>query len=241
MHRFTGKQICVTVFAVCLLGMHFLKRPLYMMLWGERSLNFSTATGERFADIGENLPWQNARISGYDIQYRLRKKYKVCGRAVWVDWNDGVINTWYHSALRPTTKLYNAVAAVDVSIIHGDTSADGNWQKIKFNHEERGLMYNYTYADNPIVNSAEINNNHVIPASFAVRRALAIIKKGEIAEFEGYLMDWKGTGKFADFEVETATYAGELHSKQLYGGKVGAGLCRQFYVTKITVGGYTFE
>ena len=212
-----------------------------MFLWGKQTSERNTAFYEQFADFDGVQPWKKAHIGGYDIQYSLRKKYKIRGRVVWVDWNDGIINTWYHSALRPTTKLYNAVAAVDVSIIHGATAADGNWQKIKFNHEERGLTYTYLYADNPIVNSDEINNNHVIPASFAVRRGLSILKKGEIAEFEGYLMDWRGTGRFADFKIETATYAGELHAKDLYGGRAGAGLCRQFYVTKLIVGGYVFE
>lgn len=241
MLRIQKKYIYIITIFLCFTVIKVGKRPLYMLIWGKPSSQKLSHTYEQFADIVPPQQWQETTISGYKIKYQLRKKYKVCGRVVWVDWNDGLINTWYHSAQRPSTKLYNAVAAVDVSIIHGATSADNNWNKIKFDHEERGLRYTYLYADNPIVNTDEINNNHVIPASSAIRRALAIIKKGEFVEMEGYLMDWKGTGKFANFNIKTATAAGDIHTEKLYGGRYGAGLCRQFYVTKVTINGYTFE
>ena len=67
------------------------------------------------------------------------------------------------------------------------------------------------------------------------------MKVGDIVELEGYLMDWNGTGKFSWFNIETAIEPGELHTKILFGGQQGAGLCRQFYITKISFNGYTFE
>ena len=236
----TRKQTIYLAMAVAIVGWHWLKPVTYNLIWGQKVAEKDAPLNESFEDLG-NQAWQAVNISGYDILYRLRVHYKVRGRVVWVDWNDGIINTWYHSAGKEGTKLYNAVAAVDVSIVHGKTSDENNLKKIKFDHEERGLTYKYMYADNPIINRDEINNNHVIPATRAVRRAIALIKKGDVAEFEGYLMDWRGTGKFSWFHIETATQKGEVHTKQLYGGLPGAEHCRQFYVTKVIYNGYQFE
>lgn len=230
-----------TAILLCLLIVKEGRRPLYQLLWGRYTGQQIELGGEEFAVFPDTDIWQRVEISGYVIDYQIRRKYKVNGRVVFVDWNDGIINTWYHAAANEGVKLYNAVSSVDVSVIHGATAEDGNWQKLKFKHEERGLSFRYQYADNPVVKHDEINNNHVIPATTAVRRAIAVMKVGEIVEMEGYLMDWKGTGKFSWFDIQTATEPGELHSKQLYGGVPGAGLCRQFYVTKVCFDGYCFE
>lgn len=231
----------IVAVVLCLVLVKEGRRPLYRLIWGTPGETYREAGGETFSAFAKPQLWMSAELGGYHVQYLLRKKYSVRGRVVYVDWNDGLVNTWYHSAANEGVKLYNAVAAVDVSVIHGKTAADGNWQKIKFSHEERGLKWRYQYKDNPVVNNDEINNNHVIPATTAVRRGIAIVKTGEIVEMEGYLMDWKGTGKFGWFNIETATEPGELHSKQLYGGIPGAGFCRQFYVTRICFAGRCFE
>ena len=225
----------------CCLFYWFGKKTVYQFLWGEYTGQQIEIGEEKFERFPDNQPWDKAQIGGYDIKYVMRRKYSVRGRVVFVDWYDGAIKTWYHSAANEGVKLYNAVASVDLSLIHGATAKDGNWKKIKFDHEERGLTWSYKYADNPIVNNHEINNNHVIPANLAIKKAIAIFKVGDIVEIEGYLMDWKGTGKFSQFNIETAKEPGDIHEKQLYGGRPGAGYCRQFYVTKITFDGYTFE
>ena len=240
MIKLTKKQILIAGIIAVIGIFHISKPALYSKLWGKPISSSSAELIETFEDLG-NQPWQKTYINGYNIEYCLRTKYHVKGRIIWVDWNDGLINTWYHSAGKEVTKLYNAVASVDISIAHGATSDPDNLRKIKFKHSERALVYTYLYKDNPIINHDEINNNHVIPATTAIRRAIALLKKGDVAEFEGYLMDWKGTGKFSYFNIETATKRGDVHTKQLYGGIPGAGMCRQFYVTKIIYNGYLFE
>lgn len=226
---------------LCLLICHSAKKPLYQHIWGKYTGYIPSLGDETFINIEQNQKKQSAKIAGYNIEYRLRRKYSVKGRVVFVDWNDGWFNTWYHAARNEGTKLYNAVSPVDLSIIHGKTAEDGNWQKIKFDHEERGLITSYRYDNMPVINNDEINNNHVIPANNAIRKAISIMKVGDIVELEGYLMDWNGTGKFSWFNIETAIEPGELHTKILFGGQQGAGLCRQFYITKISFNGYTFE
>lgn len=56
---------------------------------------------------------------------------------------------------------------------------------------------------------------------------------------KGYLVDWKGTGDFAEYAFNTALTPGGF-SKEKAGG-LPTGLCRQFYVTKIVFDGFVFE
>ena len=135
--------------------------------------------------------------------------------------------------------MYDAVVPVDVSVIHGATAGESNWRKIKFSHEERLLWSSYLFKDNPIYNRDEINNNHVIPANQNILRALRIAKIGEPIYMEGYLIDWTGTGKYADYKFNTAVTPGEI-SKEKAAGLI-TGLCRQIFVTKIAFDGYAFQ
>lgn len=132
--------------------------------------------------------------------------------------------------------LYDRVAFVDVSVIHGATVAEDNWRKLAFSHEYRMLVTKWR---NAVFKNNEVINNHTIPASKNILRALKIVKMGEPVYIEGYLIDWKGTEKYADFEMTTAIAPKEFH-KDKYGGE-WAIKCRQIFVTKISFGGYTFE
>lgn len=216
-----------------------LRRPVYLYLFGAPAAAEPTeAMGEAFEDV-DGQEWQSSQIGGYGILYKIRKKYAVFGRIVYVDWYRNAVGTWFRSAMSRGVYLYDAVVPVDVSIVHGATAADGNWQKINFSHEERLLWTSYRFEDRPVFNQNEINNNHVIPASPNILRALKVVKKGESIYMEGYLADWKGTGEFSEYAFDTALTPGEI-SKEKAGG-LPTGLCRQFYVTKISFGGYVFE
>lgn len=226
----------ILAYAVWICG---LRRPVYLHLYG------MPAAAERITpmtEVFENVDrqeCQSSKIGGYEILYKIRKKYIVFGRVVYIDWYRNAIGTWFRSAMSRGTYLYDAVVPVDVSVLHGATAADGNWQKIKFFHEERLLRTLYRFEDNPVLNQTEINNNHVIPASPNILRALKIVKNGEPVYMEGYLVDWKGTGDFAEYAFNTALTPGEF-SKEKAGG-LPTGLCRQFYVTKIVFDGFVFE
>lgn len=235
------KKYCALAVLVALfLWQNGLKKVTYCLLWGKYTGEHIVPEGETFTAFPDTDIWTPIRISGYDIEYRLRRKYTVRGRIVYIDWNDGILNTWYHGAGNKYTYLYNAVASIDVSVIHGKTAEDGNWQKIKFSHEERGLIWQY-WGNDVIAKDDEINNNHVIPANHRIRHAIASLKKGDTVLLEGYLMDWRGTGEFSGMVMETAIAPGDIHQKILFGGRPGAGLCRQFYITAITANGYRFE
>lgn len=231
------KYFWLAIGAGLLLWHAVLRRPAYQYWYGQpAALPEDTPQEESIVPLDEEN-WQAAKVGEYEILFRRRRQYAVLGRVVFVDHYDGWLKTWYLSAGRKAVKLYNAVAPFDLSIIHGETAADGNWQKIDFDHEERALLWRY--ASGVRADSREINNNHSIPASENVRAALKILRAGEKVYAEGYLVDWKGSGEFAQVEFDTALEAGEI-SKQRLGGSL-TGLCRQFLITKIVFDGYVFE
>ena len=85
-------------------------------------------------------------------------------------------------------------------------------------------------------------NIHTIAASINVQKALDILKAGDIATLEGYLIYWETrvrSGRILNFR--SAVYAGETHKDQKYGGMSNVGKCKQLLLTKITFDGYTFE
>ena len=225
--------ILVFVYAVWIYG---LRRPVYQHLYGEPAEPLPEQMVETWEDVTDQ-DWQETKVGRYKIRYMIRKKYSVVGRIVYLDWYH-FIGTWYRSAMNITHYLYDGVVPVDVSVIHGKTAAADNLSKLKFSHEYRLLLSRYKYG--AAYNYDEVNNNHTIPASKNILRALKIVKMGEAVYIEGYLIDWKGTGKYADFKINTAITPGEI-SKDKYGGYLFAGQCRQFFVTKISFGGYSFE
>lgn len=232
------KYVFLAVLIFYVLWIYGFRRPVYRHLYGQETERPAAQMTETWEDVA-NQDWQDTTVNGYDIRYKVRKKYTVSGRLVYVDWYRNFIGTWYRSALSVGTYLYDAVVPVDVSVIHGATAGESNWRKIKFSHEERLLWSSYLFKDNPIYNRDEINNNHVIPANQNILRALRIAKIGEPIYMEGYLIDWTGTGKYADYKFNTAVTPGEI-SKEKAAGLI-TGLCRQIFVTKIAFDGYAFQ
>ena len=227
--------LIVSVYAVWIYG---LRRPVYQHLYGSPA----EPPAEQMTETWEDIPhqdWQETTVNGYKIRYMVRKKYSVTGRIVYLDWYH-FIGTWYRSAMNPGVYLYDGVVPVDVSVLHGATAAEDNWHKLKFTHEYRLLWSRPKYKNIAYVyNPEERNNNHTIPASKNILRALKIVKIGEPVYIEGYLVDWEGTGKYADFKIKTAVTPGELSHEKAGGLKTW--LCRQIFITKISFGGYTFE
>ena len=231
------KSFWLTIVVLYAVWIYGLRRPVYQHLYGKQTESLPEQMVETWEDIA-GQDWREADIGRYKIRYMVRKKYSVVGRIVYIDWYH-FIGTWYRSAMNNDVYLYDGVVPVDVSVIHGAAAAENNWRKLKFSHEYRLLWSGYDPKNNPVYNRAEINNNHTIPASENILRALKIVKIGEPVYIEGYLIDWEGTGKHAGFKINTALTAGEI-AKEKAGGLL-TGLCRQLFVTKISFGGYTFE
>ncbi len=220
---------------------YLLKRPFYQVLYGTPS-NEKLQIWER--DVFVDLPEQkiiSLKINGYNIEIQAIKAFKTITRVVYVD-RYTPLGTWYRSL--EGARLYDKIVPQDVSTATGKSGYHP--ECIKYDHEYRLLTteyVNYGTAMCPkdIYETAwsDINNNHSIAASLNVQRGLDILKAGDIAEIEGYLVYWNGTGNLRYQRFESAIVPGQI-SKQLAGGQK-TGLCRQLLITKITFGGYTFE
>lgn len=220
---------------------YLLKRPFYQVFYGTPSKAELQIWDQ---DIFTDLPEQKIiplNINGYDIEIQAIKSFKTVTRVVYVD-RYTPLGTWYRS--REGARLYDKIVPQDISTATGKSGR--NPKCFKYDHEYRLLWTEYSgyYSDscprNIFENSQEdINNNHSIAASINVQRGLDILKAGDIAEIEGYVVYWNGTGNLRYQRFESAIVPGQI-SKQLAGGQK-TGLCRQLLITKISFDGYTFE
>ena len=175
----------------------------------------------------------------YQVLINFRATYEAYARVVYVDTYDDDFYFGLKTEQQKLDEAYNAVAPLDLSLFIGSTAAEDNWQKINVSHEYRVLIWQYDYADKPVVNMAEISNFHIIPANNNVRRGFDTLSPGDVIFIKGYLVDWHDMGKYKEYEYKTALTPGEIADFKL-GGKV-SGLCRQFYVTQLQANGYIFE
>ncbi|MGN1063055.1 MAG: hypothetical protein ACI4QM_01875, partial [Alphaproteobacteria bacterium] len=89
-------------------------------------------------------------------------------------------------------------------------------------------------------NSAEWNNMHVMAATTQVQKGLDILKAGDIASFEGYLIYWETPLKNGEMMTfKSATKNAEISPQKIGGSE--SYLCKQLYLTKISFDGYTFK
>lgn len=182
---------------------------------------------------------QTVKFGKYDIALNFRATYEVHGRAVYVDVYDKGFHIGFKTEQDKFNDVYNAVSPLDLSLFIGKTAAEDNWQKIDVSHEYRVIIWKWKYKDNPVVNTSEISNNHIIPASVNVRRGFDTIKKGDIVYLSGYLLDWEPLGEFAGTKMKTALTPGEIADFKL-GGKTSS-LCRYFYVEQLQVRGFVYR
>ena len=217
----------------------FFKKTIYQILYGKSDKQtLQIAEHDSFIDIPEQqiIP---VNVNGYDIEIQPIKRFETTTRIVYID-RYSSLGTWYRS--NEGAALYDAVVPQDISIATGLSGK--NPQCFSFEHEYRCLLTTPTgwktcppeiFKDT----NMDITNNHSIAANGRIQKGIDILKPGDIAHIEGYLMYWNGTGKLRYQRFESAIVPGQI-SKQLYGGQKSI-LCRQLLITKLTFDGYTFE
>ena len=230
--QWRGIRKLLIVLVLLFVGWHYgIKRPLYQHLYGKpdnRPMVLSAL--DSIQDI-PSQPEQMARVGGLDIRLQLMKKITTTARVVYVD-RYSWLGTWYRS--RPGAKLYDKVVPLDVSLTTGRTAQQPSC--FEFTHEYRCLL---GLGKCPFYDEREISNNHTIPANARIQKGLDILRAGDVAYIEGYLVYWQGTGRYAPYRFESAVQLGQV-SPYLHGGQK-SGLCRQLFLTKLTFDGYTFE
>lgn len=218
---------------------YLFKRPIYQIIYGKPdNKTLQIAPHDSFINIPEQkiIP---LNVNGYDIEIQAIKRFETTARIVYID-RYSSFGTWYRS--RKEASLYDAVIPQDISTASGLSGQNPNC--FSFDHEYRCLLTTYTgftTCNSEIFKNtdSEISNNHSIAANITIQKGIDILKVGDIAHIEGYVMYWNGTGKLRNQRFESAIVPGQK-SKELYGGKKSL-LCRQLLITKLTFDGYTFE
>ncbi|MBE6449446.1 MAG: hypothetical protein E7013_01940 [Alphaproteobacteria bacterium] len=223
------------------------KRFVYQSFFGKPySEELAISDNEVYIDLPEDS-FRTTTIAGHRIKFKLLKIYQSTGRVIYVDRYTNPIGKSFRDADESgTTRIYDEVVPQDITFVVGEFAKH---PKIKGSHEYRsgGLDYDdeYTYGiyrKYAHLYDTHLTNIHTIAASAAVQKGLDILKAGDVATLEGYLIYWETRlpdGYIMDFK--SAVYAGEKHTKQKYGGISGVGLCKQLLLTKIVFDGYTFE
>lgn len=162
--------------------------------------------------LSEKLTFSVERKEGsFTIQAQIR--YQISAR---VKGSKSYARGW-ESSLSP----------VDLALAWGSL-ADRNFDRY-ISYSQRGRWYYYRYsADTPVDSTYITNhscNNHLIPSTENIRRAVKTIKTNDLVEIEGYLVDVRG--KVGDRDVWWNTSTSRTDS--------GARSCEIIYVEKIRI------
>lgn len=120
------------------------------------------------------------------------------------------------------------ISPVDFALGWGDVSLLENLEHIKFKQVMRWYRYNYD-ATCPLTQDyieTHSSNHHIIPANPNISKAIKSIKKSDIIELEGYLVNVYGTykGKKVWWNTSLSRY------------DKGDGSCEIIYVEKVKIG-----
>lgn len=239
-HAFIFKKVLKTILLAALicgfLWTFALKKPIYQRLYGTA---FSSPLTVNERDIFENLPAAPAplvlKTSNFSVQLTFLKLYRSTAKVVYID-RYNFMGTWYRG--NRFSYIYDKIAPLDISTVSGRTAQPDILKHFDFSHEYR-LLWSQSKKWNELFIRDDINNNHIIPANKNISKALEILKVGDTAHMEGYLVHINGLGADKSFELKSALSSGEI-SHQKAGGQT-TGLCRVIYLTKIAFDGYVFE
>lgn len=239
-HAFILKK--AVVFSICLILIFWsiwvmgLKTYMIQHIYGVKDqTDLIVSQTDYFENIPPAQTLSYIKGRGYTVEMHLLKKYQVIGYVAYVD-RYHFLGTWYRS--NRYAYIYDHVVPLDVAIVHGTSALPQNLKKTVFDHEYRLLWTTYTDPAH-VHNWQEINNNHIIPANKTIEKGLSILKQGQIALLEGYLVNLKGVGKDVSFELNSALIPGEISSQKAAGQTTG--LCRVIYLTKLQFDGYIYE
>ena len=207
------------------------QRFLYQHVYGTRSREIPyISLNDEIVDVPEQ-PLKSAVVNGMKIEFEIVKYFKTTTYVAYVDRYIGR-NTWVQRSL----EKYNRVSAQDVTTLSGQLGVHPDCVQV-------GHVYHYSGwqpGDSPEcealfnagLQAGEINNNHVIAANKNVQKGLDILRAGDVATLEGYLIDWH----LADdsYWNRSATYLGQKTNEHEW-------LCRHLYLTRLTFDGYTFD
>ncbi len=126
----------------------------------------------------------------------------------------------------------SSLSPVDLALVWGQL-ADSKFDRyISYNQRSRWYYYRYS-ADTPVDNTYIIChscNNHLIPSTENIRRAVKTIRKNDLVKIEGYLVNIRGKVGKTDVWWNTSTSRADS----------GDHSCEIIYVEKIRINNKIF-
>ncbi len=167
----------------------------------------------------DNLDTIKIVIDGIDFTIKVKFRYKVGGIVL--------------SKKKYSSGWQGKLVPYDFALAWGELLKDDLYKKVKWWQEAR--WYHWIYrTDFPKDHSfiaRHSSNNHIIPASKNILYVLNKIKKGDVVEFSGYLVDVDGTKDGNNYWWHSSTSTNDT----------GAGSCEVIYLTLIRFNGMVYE
>lgn len=169
---------------------------------------------------GDDLPG-NIKITRRGGSYSLNTvaRYRISGKVV----SKNNYRSGWESSLSP----------MDLAIVWNVLAVGNNSKSIRFRQVHRWVKYRLK-KDSPYSISfinRNSSNNHIIPSNSNVRAALNRVRKNDIIELQGYLVNVNGTYRNRRVSWRTS----------LTRTDTGSGACEIIYVTSVKRGDKVFE
>ena len=156
-------------------------------------------------------------IKGYTYTLTPKASYDISGLVVSQHRGDALFNL-YHKADPGNIK--------DVCVAWGEAITNGSYQKVKFSSEEFTCYYSWSGVLVPPFKHEKMSNNHLIPATAAVAKAIDAIRVGDQIWMKGLLVDYTVTQDRREIFTRRTS---------LSRNDTGNGACEILYVTDLSV------
>lgn len=170
---------------------------------------------EPIQETNENENPLNLEIKGWTFTITPKATYKITGEVL-------SIKKYYYG----TPSL---LSPCDIALVFGDLYSNSLYKEIRWSQSGRWYWWKYS-ASFPKQDDRYIarwsSNNHIIPATLNVKRAVKSVKKGDLVVLEGklvYVDGKKGDGTF-------------WWRSSLNRSDTGDGSCEVLYLEKIRIG-----
>ncbi len=167
---------------------------------------------------------QDSRIfrltrDGYDIAITPKAAYLVRGIVVS---RENYYSGW-NSLISPA----------DVALCWGRLAENGTYKRLKWSQGNRWFFWragnDFGYNDDFVAQHS--SNNHIIPATLNLAKAVKGLKEGNVVEMTGHLVDVAAVKKSENFRWNSSTSTTDR----------GDGSCEIIYLTRLKVHGKIFQ
>ncbi len=201
-----------------------ISRPINQILFAKKTNEPLGPLKETYEAYTDPRPNQIITINGQKIKKTFVNIYRATGYVLYSDRND---NFFRHLINNEKNNLRDDISLIDMYLVFGKTADRENLKTIKFKHSDN--MLQVKYSPYTYFNPKDLTEIYVIPTTYAIKRAVKTINRGDIVSVVGYIANWQGTDNLSDVKFESAQYPRE--SKNY----------KYLFVTKLILNGYVYE